>query len=232
MNRNVVRLTESDIHRIVNHTVRDFTNESVRRKPRRYMVESQNSRPIRLTEEELHFVISESVNQILIDEGFWDTMKGAGQAVGGMLKQGAGAVGNKIGQGMQQVGTKIGQGATALGNKATEFGNQAKAKLQNVAGSVANTASAVTTGAKNFARNVGNTVQAGVYNANIQSAKTKAVTALNDFLTAAQKTPGVAGPSTMAAVQNAITQLNSAGGRSASNFSGNVNMFKNGSAFK
>ena len=145
---------------------------------------------IQLTEQDLHILVEDAVREYMIQEGLWDTLRGGAQAIGQMA-----------GRGMQKMGTNAANAASGAMNRV---------------GSAVNNAynAAAQTG-----RNVVGTVKAGAANANIQSAKNNAIKALNNFLQQAQRTPGVAGTSTVQAVQNCIRQLNSAGGRSSSNFS-------------
>lgn len=152
---------------------------------------------MQLTEQDLHMLVEDAVMQYMIQEGWFDSLKGGAQALGQMAGKGiqkaAGNVSNTISQGMN----KMGNAYNTMQDKATQMYNNA-----------------TQTG-----RNVVNTVKAGAANANIQAAKNNAIKALNNFLQQAQKTPSVAGRATIQAVQNCIRQLNSAGGRSSAAFS-------------
>lgn len=68
-----------------------------------------------------------------------------------------------------------------------------------------------------------NTMKAGAVNANIQAAKNNAIKALNNFLQVAQKSQGIVGSNTLSSVQQCLTSLNRAGGRSSARLSGSVN---------
>lgn len=156
---------------------------------------------IKLTEGELHQLVNEAVQQVLIDEGIWDSIKGGASALGGMAKKGfqnsVGNFGNAVrnsANGIQNAAQRVGQGVHNAYDKTKEVGSS-----------------------------VYNTMQAGARNANIQASKNKAINALNVFLQQAQKTPGVVGNSTLQAVQQCIKMLNQAGGRSRGNMNANIN---------
>ena len=152
---------------------------------------------MQLTEQDLHMLVEDAVMQYMIQEGWFDSLKGGAQALGQMAGKGTkkliGNVANGVSQGMNRMGSAY----NAMANKAGQMYD-----------------SAAQTG-----RNVYGTMKAGAANANIQSAKNNAIKALNNFLQQAQRTPGVAGRATIQSVQNCIRQLNSAGGRSSANFS-------------
>lgn len=82
---------------------------------------------IRLTEEQLNQLVAESVERILVNEGWWDSVKGGMQAAGQMYNKfkngtgdsqtyskynaGKGNVLNSIGQGIKSAGQTIKSGA-------------------------------------------------------------------------------------------------------------------------
>jgi len=159
-----------------------------------------NNKQIQLTEQDLHFLVEDAVRNYMIQEGFWDSFKGGAQALGQMA-----------GRGMQKFGGNAMNAASGAMNRAGQAIGNAYNTAANKVGQAYDTA-------RQTAYNVGNTVKAGAANTNIQSAKNNAIKALNNFLQQAQRTPGVAGATTIKAVQSCINQLNSAGGRSSANF--------------
>ena len=152
---------------------------------------------MQLTEQDLHMLVEDAVRQYMIQEGWFDSLKGGTQALGQMAGQGTRKLAGNVANGMSKGINKIGDAYNTMANKVGQMYN-----------------SATQTG-----RNVYGTMKAGAANANIQSAKNNAIKALNNFLQQAQRTPGVAGRATIQSVQNCIRQLNSAGGRSSANFS-------------
>lgn len=158
------------------------------------------NKPIELTEQDLHMLVEDSVREYLIQEGLWDTLKGGAQALGQMA-----------GRGLQKASGNVANAASGAMNKMGQAVGGAYNTAANKIGQAYDTV-------KQTGSNVANTVKAGAANMNIQSAKNSAIKALNNFLQQAQRTPGVAGNATIQAVQNCIRQLNSAGGRSSSNF--------------
>lgn len=157
----------------------------------------ENNR-IKLTEGELHQLVNDAVQQVLVDEGLWDSIKGGASALGGVAKKGfqnnVGKFGDSMRNSVRNAAQRVGQGVQNAYDKTKEVGSS-----------------------------MYNTMQAGARNANIQAAKNKAINSLNAFLTQAQKTPGVVGNSTLQAVQQCIRMLNQAGGRSRGNMNANIN---------
>ena len=149
------------------------------------------SNKIQLTESELHELVNEAVQQILIDEGIWDSIKGGASALGTMAKKGF-----ENGAGRFQ---------TSMNDKMQRFGQGVRNAYDRASDKVANT------------------MKAGALNANIQAAKNNAIKALNNFLQVAQKSQGIVGSNTLSSVQQCLTSLNRAGGRSSAKLSGSVN---------
>ena len=141
------------------------------------------SNKIQLTESELHELVNEAVQQILIDEGIWDSIKGGASALGTMAKKGF-----ENGAGRFQ---------TSMNDKMQRFGQGVRNAYDRASDKVAN--------------------------ANIQAAKNNAIKALNNFLQVAQKSQGIVGSNTLSSVQQCLTSLNRAGGRSSAKLSGSVN---------
>lgn len=152
------------------------------------------SNKIQLTESELHELVNEAVQQILIDEGIWDSIKGGASALGTMAKKG--------------FENGVGRFQTSMNDKMQRFGQ----KVANANRKVRAAGSGVY-----------NTMKAGAINANIQAAKNNAIKALNNFLQVAQKSQGIVGSNTLSSVQQCLTSLNRAGGRSSARLSGSVN---------
>ena len=140
------------------------------------------SNKIQLTESELHELVNEAVQQILIDEGIWDSIKGGASALGTMAKKGF-----ENGAGRFQ---------TSMNDKMQRFGQGVRNAYDRASDKVAN--------------------------ANIQAAKNNAIKALNNFLQVAQKSQGIVGSNTLSSVQQCLTSLNRAGGRSSAKLSGSV----------
>ena len=159
-----------------------------------------DKKPIQITEQDVHFLVEEAVKQYMIQEGFWDTLKGGAQALTQMGSQGLKKAG-------ANAANAVNGGINNMKNKMTNAYNTAATKVGKAYDN-----------AKQTSSNVVNTVKAGAANANIQAAKNNAIKALNNFLVQAQRTPGVAGTSTIQAVEACIKQLNSAGSRSTGNF--------------
>ena len=141
------------------------------------------SNKIQLTESELHELVNEAVQQILIDEGIWDSIKGGASALGTMAKKGF-----ENGAGRFQ---------TSMNDKMQRFGQGVRNAYDRASDKVAN--------------------------ANIQAAKNNAIKALNNFLQVAQQSQGIVGSNTLSSVQQCLTNLNRAGGRSSAKLSGSVN---------
>ena len=80
---------------------------------------------MRLTEEQLHQIVSESVQNILMQEGWWDALKGGFGKVG---RDAAGAVQ----QGAQAVGRGVQGAYNAAKNTAQQAGQAVKNYAQDV----------------------------------------------------------------------------------------------------
>ena len=163
------------------------------------------SNKIRLTESELHELVNEAVQQILIDEGIWDSIKGGASALGTMAKKGFENGAGRFQTSMNDKMQRFGQGVRNAYDRASDKVANANRKIR-AAGS-----------------GVYNTMKAGAVNANIQAAKNNAIKALNNFLQVAQKSQGIVGSNTLSSVQQCLTNLNKAGGRSSAKLSGSVN---------
>ena len=81
---------------------------------------------IRLTESELREMIEESINEAMMDEGFFGS-------IGRGLKNAFGGEASRIGQGAQRAAQSIGRGAQAAG-KAVQRGAQAVGRGAQAAG--------------------------------------------------------------------------------------------------
>lgn len=84
---------------------------------------------IRLTESELRQMIEESINDAMLEEGFFGN-------IGRGIKNAFGGDAQKIGQGAQRaaqkVGNFVGRGAQAVGNAAQAVGNAVQQGAENV----------------------------------------------------------------------------------------------------
>ena len=149
---------------------------------------------IRLTEEQLNQLVESTVEQLLIQEGWFDSFKG-----------GAKALGNMIGGGAKQAGGSFVNGARQFGNaaagKVNQYGQAAADKIGNAV-----------QGAQQFGQNVGNTIKAGAMNQNVQSAKQKAIEALDNFMEVSRQTPSGLNDNTLMAIKQAKAALTRAGG--------------------
>ena len=99
-----------------------------------------NKNRIKLTESQLRNMIREAVEQELnemdMEEGFMDFIKGAGKKIGGDIKQGAQNAWNAGKQAAQKVGGAIKQGAQNAANAVSNYAADVKAagqKASNVA---------------------------------------------------------------------------------------------------
>ena len=177
-----------------------------------------NKQVIRLTEEDLHMLVNEAVNQVLIQEGFLDTLKGGAQAIRGLVKQGAQ-------KGREAAARQVGKAYQGAKDSATKAGRNVMAGVTKAGRKVANTASGAIDKAKDFgdkvgekAGQVGTAIQTGMNNQNLQAAQQTAIKSLNDFLAKAKKMPGVVGEKRMYAIQQALNALEDAGYQAQNNY--------------
>ena len=165
---------------------------------------------IRLTEEDLHAIISESVEQILMQEGWWSDLKAAAKPWANM------------GRGM----------ASNASNKVSQAASNQYKGARNAVGSAYNNAKNAVSGAYNNAKNA----VGGAYNKaaefgragmessrmsinlnRLNTARENAVQSLNNYIQAAQKCGGISAQK-IGIINQALEYLQS----DASNFAGNM----------
>lgn len=121
-----------------------------------------NKQRIKLTESELRNIIREAVEQELnemdMEEGLWDSAKGAAKKIGGDIKQGAQNAWNAGKEKAQQFGGAIKQGAQKAANAVSNYAQDVKAAGQQ-ASNVADAQTAIKT--------IENLVQKGILGQNI-----------------------------------------------------------------
>ena len=103
---------------------------------------------IRLSESQLRNMIKEAVeqemNQMELEEGFMDFIKGAGKKIGGDIKQGTQNAWNAGKQGAQKVGNAVKQGAQKVGKAVSDYAADVKSAGQQ-ASNVADAQTAIKT---------------------------------------------------------------------------------------
>ena len=178
---------------------------------------------IRLTEEQLNQLVESTVEQLLIQEGWFDSFKGGAKALGNMIGGGAKQAGGSFVNGARQFGNaaagKVNQygqsavnGMRNFANGARQFGNAAAGKVNQYGQAAADKIGNAVQGAQQFGQNVGNTIKAGAMNQNVQSAKQKAIEALDNFMEVSRQTPSGLNDNTLMAIKQAKAALTRAGG--------------------
>ena len=160
---------------------------------------------VRLTEEQLHQLIESTVQEIMLQEGWWDSFKGGAKALGNMIGQGSKQMGNSAASGMKRMGQNI-------SNKASQFGQEAANKINQYGQAATDKMNTAVQGAQQFGQNVGNTIKAGAANQNLQASKQKAIEALDNFIQVSRTAPGGLNDNTLNAVKQAKAALMRAGG--------------------
>lgn len=153
-----------------------------------------------ITEEQFREIVNETVQNILMQEGFWDNIKGAFKPMGQVGKAAGQAAVNKMGDAAKSYGRTIRNTANRIGQG-----------VQNAANKVGQ-----------VAQSAGQTMKAGYQDAKLQGYKQDAIKALDTYLQYAKQIVGT-GDNTVQAVQNAIQALN----RNANASKGRVGAFRN-----
>ena len=179
------------------------------------------NRQIRLTEDELHALIRESVEQVLINEGWWSDIKAGIKPWASVGKEAASRASQKVGQ---AAANQYGNARTAVGNaygraKNAVGGayNSAKNAYNSAAGAVGdayNSAAGAVGNAYNKAAEVGrsgiNASRTNIAYNRLADARQNAIDSLNNYIAAAQKCGGI-GAKNLAPIQNTIDMLQSKG---------------------
>lgn len=178
------------------------------------------NRQIRLTEDELHALIRESVEQVLINEGWWSDLKAGVKPWASVGKEAASRTSKKVGQAAANqydnartaVGNAYGRAKNAVGGAY----NSAKNAYNNAAGAVGN--------AYNKAAEVGrsgiNASRTSIAHSRLADARQNAIDSLNNYIAAAQKCGGI-GAKNLAPIQNTIDMLQSKGASFAGDMTNN-----------
>ena len=176
---------------------------------------------IRLTEEDLHAIISESVEQILMQEGWWSDLKAAAKPWANMGKGVASNASDRISQAAsnQYKGARNAVGSAYNNAKNAVSGAYNNAK--NAVGGAYNNAKNAVGGAYNKAAEFG---RAGMESSRmsinlnrLNTARENAVQSLNNYIQAAQKCGGIRAQK-IGIINQALEYLQS----DASNFAGNM----------
>lgn len=176
---------------------------------------------IRLTEEDLHAIISESVEQILMQEGWWSDLKAAAKPWASMGKGMASNASNRVSQAAsnQYKGARNAVGSAYNNAKNAVSGAYNNAK--NAVGGAYNNAKNAVGGAYNKAAEFG---RAGMESSRmsinlnrLNTARENAVQSLNNYIQAAQKCGGISAQK-IGIINQALEYLQS----DASNFAGNM----------
>lgn len=176
---------------------------------------------IRLTEEDLHAIISESVEQILMQEGWWSDLKAAAKPWANMGRGMASNASNKVSQAAsnQYKGARNAVGSAYNNAKNAVSGAYNNAK--NAVGGAYNNAKNAVGGAYNKAAEFG---RAGMESSRmsinlnrLNTARENAVQSLNNYIQAAQKCGGISAQK-IGIINQALEYLQS----DASNFAGNM----------
>lgn len=164
-----------------------------------------------ITEEQFRQIVNETVQNILMQEGFWDNIKGAFKPMGQIGKAAGQAAVNKMGDTAKSYGRSIRNTANRIGQGVQNAANKVGQGVQNAANKVGQ-----------VAQSAGQTMKAGYQDAKLQGYKQDAIKALDTYLQYAKQIVGT-GDKTVQAVQNAIQALN----RNASASKSRVGAFRN-----
>lgn len=171
---------------------------------------------VRLTEAQLHQLVESTVEDIMLQEGWWDSLTG-----------GANAIGNIIGGGTRQVVDKAGKRMSKMGqdvaDKVNKYGQAAVDKMDQFGKAAAKKVNAAVDSAQQFGQNVGNTIKTGAANQNLQASKQKAIEALDNFIQVSRTAPGGLNDNTLNAVKQAKAALMRAGGVSKGQYTRRLN---------
>lgn len=185
------------------------------------------NRQIRLTEDELHALIRESVEQVLINEGWWSDLKAGVKPWASVGKEAASRANQKVGQAAANqysnartaVGNAYGRAKNAVGGAY----NSAKNAYNSAVGAVGNaynSAAGAVGNAYNKAAEVGrsgiNASRVSIAHRRLADARQNAIDSLNNYIAAAQKCGGI-GPKKLKPINDVINMLSGRGASTASN---------------
>ena len=175
-----------------------------------------------ITEEQFRQIVNETVQNILMQEGFWDNIKGAFKPMGQVGKAAGQAAVNKMGDAAKSYGRTIRNTANRLGQGVQNAANRVGQGMQNAANRVGQGVQNAANRVGQVAQSAGQTMKAGYQDAKLQGYKQDAIKALDTYLQYAKQIVGT-GDNTVQAVQNAIQALN----RNANASKGRVGAFRN-----
>lgn len=175
---------------------------------------------VRLTEAQLHQLVESTVEDIMLQEGWWDSFKGGAKALGNIMGGGARQAADKAGNSMRQMGQ-------SAANKVNQYGQAAVNKMNQFGQAAANKVNAAVDSAQQFGQNVGNTIRTGAANQNLQASKQKAIEALDNFIQVSRTAPGGLNDNTLNAVKQAKAALMRAGGVSKGQYTRSMNRTMN-----
>ena len=182
------------------------------------------NRQIRLTEEELHALIRESVEQVLINEGWWSDIKAGIKPWASVGKEAASRTNQKVGQ---AAANQYSNARTAVGNaygRAKNAVGGAYNSAKNAVGNAYNSAAGAVGNAYNKAAEVGrsgiNASRASIAHSRLADARQNAIDSLNNYIAAAQKCGGI-GAKNLVPIQNTIDILQSKGASFAGDMTNN-----------
>lgn len=182
------------------------------------------NRQIRLTEDELHALIRESVEQVLINEGWWSDLKAGVKPWASVGKEAASRTSKKVGQ---AAANQYDNARTAVGNaygRAKNAVGGAYNNAKNAVGNAYNSAAGAVGNAYNKAAEVGrsgiNASRTSIAHSRLADARQNAIDSLNNYIAAAQKCGGI-GAKNLAPIQNTIDMLQSKGASFAGDMTNN-----------
>ena len=159
-----------------------------------------NRQVVRLTEEQLNFIVENAVRDAMLQEISGQGIVGAANAALDM--------GKKFFRGWNQKSANPGNNPSVMDTTP----RQMMTNVKNGFGK-----------AKQFAKDGYEAIKSGAQHGEYTALADKTIQSLNNFLTTAQQTPGLAGRETISAVKNAIRQIQGSKGRSGAKVSGNIN---------
>lgn len=171
---------------------------------------------IRLTEEQLNQLVESTVEQLLIQEGALDSLKGGVNAVGNMFS----GLFNQARKDAKRTTSRLGR-RTAVG--ARKMGRDVANKINQYGQAAADKVGDAVKGAQEFGQDVNNTIKTGAANQNLQASKQKAIEALDNFIKVSRTAPGGLNDNTLNAVKQARTALTRAGGVSKGQYTRSLN---------
>lgn len=186
---------------------------------------------VRLTEAQLHQLVESTVEEIMLQEGWWDSFKGGAKALGNIMGGGARQAADKAGNSVRKMGQNVANKANQLGqsaaNKVNQYGQAAVNKMNQFGQAAADKVNAAVDSAQQFGQNVGNTIKTGAANQNLQASKQKAIEALDNFIQVSRTAPGGLNDNTLNAVKQAKAALMRAGGVSKGQYTRSMNRTMN-----